>query len=43
MILNGNPHRNPELNVGAEGWLDADPDRVKINGEVIWLGREMER
>lgn len=33
-ILSDNPHYEP---------IDADPDQVKINGKVIWFGREMER
>jgi hypothetical protein len=29
MTSNGNRHRNPELDVAAEGRFDADPDQVK--------------
>jgi phage repressor protein C with HTH and peptisase S24 domain len=33
-ILSDNSHYEP---------IDADPDQVKINGKVIWFGRDMER
>ena len=33
-ILSDNPHYEP---------IEADPDQVKINGKVIWFGREKER
>jgi len=33
-ILSDNTHYEP---------IKADPDKVKINGKVIWFGREMER
>ncbi|MBU4370975.1 MAG: S24 family peptidase [Proteobacteria bacterium] len=33
-ILCDNSHYDP---------IEADPDQVKINGKVIWFGRDMER
>ena len=33
-ILCDNSHHDP---------IEADPDQVKINGKVIWFGRDMER
>lgn len=33
-ILSDNPHYEP---------IDADPDQVKINGKVIWFGRDMDK
>lgn len=33
-ILSDNPHYEP---------IEADPGQVKINGKVIWFGRDMER
>jgi|WetSurMetagenome_2_1015567.scaffolds.fasta_scaffold70721_2 hypothetical protein len=41
MISNGYPYLNPELDVGAEGWLDADPDQVKINGRGMWYAKHI--
>jgi phage repressor protein C with HTH and peptisase S24 domain len=33
-ILSDNPHYKP---------IETDPAQVKINGKVIWFGRDMER